>query len=315
MNQLKKIEIKVGIVTLAALALFIIGFTWGKGFKSSYSRQTIHIRFANSSGIQISAPLVVNGVTRGSVLSIRNDNGGVLIEADIDSTSDFRKDVSARIMILEITGGKKIEIAPGIADEKFYIKSEIPGKTSADLSELIAMAGDVANHGRIMFRRVDTILAAISSIVGKPEFTNRINGSIDNLYNVSNTLDRSLNDENGSLYITIKNLRILSSDLREAYQGYNPKINALLDKLDRITDDASQLITNAKSTLRRSDTLLSNFNEISDSIKNGSGLVPRLINDQALAARLDSALAELSLLASQLRQYGINTNVRLGSRP
>ena len=125
MKDTRSIEIKVGLVSILAVILFIIGITLGRGLYVSVNPVTVKIRFPNSGNIQISAPVFVNGVKRGAVASVRNDNGSVLVTADLDNVREFRRDVSARISILEITGGKKIEIFPGKSPEKYKIGDEI----------------------------------------------------------------------------------------------------------------------------------------------------------------------------------------------
>jgi hypothetical protein len=44
-------------------------------------------------------------------------------------------------------------------------------------------------------------------------------------------------------------------------------------------------------------------------------LVSKAIYDKEFASRLDSAITNLFNLVDQLKQYGINVNVRLGSNP
>ena len=104
----KSKEIKVGIVTFVAILLFIVGMTLGRGYRISVDPTELNIRFPNSGGISPSAPVLINGVERGSVNSINPDNGSVLIKISLDDISDLNSDASARISMLEITVGKKI---------------------------------------------------------------------------------------------------------------------------------------------------------------------------------------------------------------
>ena len=69
-------EIKVGIVSVLAVILIIIGITLGRGVHVTVSQKTIKMRFPHSGSIKMTEPVLVNGVRRGMVESIKNDNRG-----------------------------------------------------------------------------------------------------------------------------------------------------------------------------------------------------------------------------------------------
>ena len=113
MKSNKNLELKVGLLSIAAIILLVVGITLVKGISVSISQNVIRLRFEQSAGIQESAPVTINGVKRGSVTKVENDNGSVLISANLSDISDIKEDAFAKITMLEITGGKKIEIFPG----------------------------------------------------------------------------------------------------------------------------------------------------------------------------------------------------------
>ena len=53
MKDTRSIEIKVGLVSILAVILFIIGITLGRGLYVSVNPVTVKIRFPNSGNIQI----------------------------------------------------------------------------------------------------------------------------------------------------------------------------------------------------------------------------------------------------------------------
>ena len=138
----RKKEIRVGIVALLSLIVLIAGITIGKGLIVGVSQNTLSFTFPSSGGIEIGAPIFINGVKRGSVISTENINGGVAIAGSIDDVSDLHPDAQAKISMLEITGGKKIDISPGIASGNLDISKPIAGTISADATELISLVGD-----------------------------------------------------------------------------------------------------------------------------------------------------------------------------
>ena len=77
MKSSKSQEIKVGIVTLVAIALFIIGIIIGNDYSISVDTIRIKMRFPTSGGIEQSSPVFVNGVKRGRVIEVKPNNGNV----------------------------------------------------------------------------------------------------------------------------------------------------------------------------------------------------------------------------------------------
>jgi len=185
-------EVKVGAVTIVAIVLFVLGIMLGQNYRVGVKLHTLTMQFPNSGGIQDGSPVVVNGVKRGSVGTIVNNNGSVLITAILDKIDDLRSDASARITILEITGGKKIEINPGLAVNKLNPGNIIPGKTPADIQELVVLLGDVVVDAVVLLHRIDTIAAEANKIISKGNFSDNVIKTLDNASEAALTLNEWL---------------------------------------------------------------------------------------------------------------------------
>lgn len=314
MNAQRKLEIKVGLVSITAILLFIIGMTLGRGVSVSASK-TIYLRFPSSGGIQNTAPVVVNGVKRGSVVSVKNQNGSVLITADIDDISDLKSDVTAKIVMLEITGGKKIEITPGKSQEQFDINKEISGVNASDIGDLLTMLGEVGTDAHLLVKRLDTISASISYMLADGKLVNKLNQTLDNVNEISVSTKNLLTNNTSDLNVTLKNLKELTNSLKITYNKTEPKIDTLLQKLDNTLNDVGILIDVADTTLNNADYLIGDLRGLTYRIQNGDGFATKLLFDKELSMKLDSTFITLKLLVEQIKEYGINANVRLGSRP
>ncbi len=315
MKNLKKIEIKVGIVSVAGAILLVLGIILGRGYKVSMTAETIHLRFPNSAGLQVSSPVVVNGVKRGVVSSVSNDKGSVLVVATVDNTNDFRKDVRARITILEITGGKKIEIFPGNADEPFDPKQEIPGETSADFSDLVTYLGEISIQGKKLLLQLDTTLSSANKLLGDKRFIQETREVISNANQALRVTKEIMELNQSNINQTLKNLRDITSALKRDYTKYEPRIETLVNRLDVISAKATNLLDNTQNSINMLDTALSQINGLLGEIRNGDGLVHNIIYDKSFFIRLDTALTNLSELVSLIRYHGVNVNLRLGTRP
>lgn len=315
MKNIKQIELKVGLVSVAGTLLLILGLIFGRGYKVSVSTQSIKFRFPNSDGLQVSSPVFVNGVKRGSVSSVVNDNGSVLVTATIDNTDDFRKDVRARITILEITGGKKIEIFPGTSPEKFDPNIEIQGETSADFADLVTQLGIILEKAKYTISQLDTTLTSTNKILADKNFTTNIKVAIDNA-NQTLSLTREILEQNQSgINQIIRNLKEISSSLRSDYTNYQPKIEKIITRLDEISTETTNLLESGNGIVGKIDTALAQLNNILNEIRNGDNLANKMIYDKEFSQKLDSTLKNVSELINFIQKYGVNVNLRLGTRP
>lgn len=313
-NQRNK-EIIVGIVSFLAIALLFIGIILGKGMKVSTNDKLLKIRFPNSGGIQVSEPVVVNGVKRGSVIGVKNDNSSVLVTIELDNYNDIKIDAQAKITILEITGGKKIEIFPGIEKEKFSLKNEMIGITPPDIAELVSLVGEVSGDAITLVKRLDTIAAAGTELFADGKFVQDLKYSANNASELATNVNLFFNDNKQKLNQTLNNLDILTKNLKNAIDKHEPSIGRILNDVEFALKDARVLLTNADSTIVDANKLVSNLNMITNEIKDGNGFVNKLIYDKDLNQKLDSAFINLNDLIFMIKNYGVNVNVRLGSRP
>ena len=163
MTSQRATEIRVGLVSIGAIILLVLGIFLARGVNVSKSQQTIYVRVPHSGGIEPGSVVTINGVKRGSVTSVKNDQGSVLVAAVLDNIADLHTDASAQISMLEITGGKKMEIDPGVARANLAPQSVIHGRVAPDIGEVLAIVGDVADDAKNLVRRLDTICLLYTS--------------------------------------------------------------------------------------------------------------------------------------------------------
>lgn len=314
MEVSRNTEIKVGIVTLAALLLALGGFIVGKGISFSPNEKLVMFRLPTSDGLDNSSPVVVNGVSRGKVKEIRNENGSVLVLASVDDVSDLHADATARVSILEITGGKKIEIFPGTSAKLFDISKEIPGDVAADIGSLVGMLGDASDDAKRVLRRVDTITAALTALLSDGTVMANIRTMADDGSVALHNARLLLEDNRANLNVAVKNLRVISEDVRRIIDKNDPKLTSLLDKLDRTISSTDGTIARADDAIVKADTLLKNVNDVIVSVKTNDGLVHRILYDTVFANRLDTTLYSLRKFINSARANGVNVNIGIGHK-
>lgn len=307
-------DVKVGIVSLAAMLVLLIGIILGQGIGLS-STTLIKMRFPNSGSIQTTSPVLINGVKRGSVKDVINDRGSVLITAEMDNIDDIYSDATARISILEITGGKKIEIMPGKSGAKFSASNEIPGKTPADLADLVASAGELVENVETLLVDADTTVRAVNTILADGVVNEKVRNILGSTENLTQSLNKFVDRNVADLEACVKNANHIVAQLRTSIDKNEPKVSALVDELGTTVKKTNALLANIDKTLGEASGTLDDIKKITRKINSGEGTIGKIIYDDNFAKSLDSTLFELNDLVKQLKKYGINANIRLGSRP
>lgn len=311
----KKQEVSVGILFFVGLLLLFLGIFFAKSCNFSASDNLLKIRFPNSGGIQYGEPVVVNGVKRGSVQNVENNNSSVLVSIKLDNYDDIKSDASAKITLLEITGGKKIEIKPGISSEKFNLKNEMIGKTPADLPELVSLIGDVSGDLVSLVKKLDTVASSATSLLADGQVVSDIRNTLSTTNQITQDLKGLISNNTNKIQGAIDNLAILSRDLKVFVDDNKNTLSDIINNADTTLSDTKILISNVENSIKKADELLSNINSMVSDIKTKESLVNKLLYDKEFSLKLDSTLNSLGILVNTIQEHGINVNVRLGSRP
>lgn len=312
-NQ-RSTEIKVGIIAIGAIVILIVGITLGKGINVAGDKKLIPIRFANAGGIELGAPVWINGVQRGSVMEVKPEGDSVLVRVTLDKASDLHADVGARVTILELTGGKKIEMLPGNSPT-MWNGQEIKGQSVPDFGEMLALVGDLGGDAKVLVRRLDTITASLTTLLADGTFIKGLRQTANDAGATVAALRTLIENNKGNLQASIANMRSLSEDLRTMVKDNEPAVTALIHKLDAAATTAQKIITSADSTLTRVDKLVLNVDGIVQDVRRGEGSIGKLLYDKSLAVKLDSTMSNMQIFIDQVSKHGVNVNLRLGTRP
>ncbi len=315
MNPDKKKELIVGLVALAGVVMLVLGVMLGESFSLSGQQKTIQFMFPSSGGIKPSSPVVVNGVERGSVSTIENKNDSVLVIAFIDGIDDIYTDATARISILEITGGKKLEIFPGISSQSISANHIIRGKTASDLGDLIADVGEVSVDLKRIVRGLDTLIVNANGILGDKVLMNDLRVTITNASEAMVRINDMVARNEGAINSSIANLSELSRELNSAVKEQKPNIERIIADMKQVSEKAVTLIDKVDNSWDDVSKIAADVRKIIEDIQNNESLLNKLLYDKQLAQRLDSVMYNLGSFVEKIDQHGINVNVRLGTRP
>lgn len=293
-----KPELKVGLaVAVAALALWLV-IWWAKDVK--VGQQTANILFPNVSGLQVGDPVTARGVKAGKVESIQVLPNGVNVRVSLSPDLKLYRNASAKLTMLELMTGKKIELFAGTSDAGELQSGDlIQGAFSADVPTLVGYAGEAVDTLRYLVADLQLVLRNANALIGDPELREDLKISVKNLR------------------VITEDLKVVSHDLRQTdIKSLVARIDQTLASVDALLKELQPQLSGAlgdvRQTVKNADELIASLKQLSDRLqRDRQSLVGKVLNDEQFVAKLDSVIAHLNNVLKLGEKEGINVKLRV----
>lgn len=301
MKNQRRTEIKVGITVVAAVLIFVWVLGWAKNLTIGAQRKEIRVQFNTVAGLEIGDPVTINGVRKGYVDNITINNNDVITVLNLEHDAKIKEDARYVVMMLDLMGGKKVEITPGNSLNEIDYSKIQKGEFVGDVASAMAMLGSVQNDLVDVIKEVKVTLVAVNKTLNDDKFSNDLKTSFSNLTQLTENLN-----------VLLKNN---SADLNKLLKAGNELAGNVNSFIQTNRDSISQTISSIQSVLKESKTLLVKVNDLIDqtnSSKNNLGKIlndPELIND--LKTTINHAKELTRILVEQLKAKGIEVNAHI----
>jgi len=292
-------ETKVGVLTITALTILILGFNFLKGkdiFKKSHK---IYAVFNDLGSLSKSNEVKINGYVIGSVIGLDvTDKDMTGIVATINLTQDVNIPRDSKALIsTPLVGASFITIEKGESTE--YLASGDTLTTRVD----VGILDDVKAQLTPTLSKVRTTLDSLNSVFGKingvlnNETRAGLQQSMTNLSRATHSLDNLLSDPNSPLKKTLQNT------------------SELTDGLKKNTENINQTIANAKTaseklaalelqpTIDSLNQMVSQWKNTAAMISSPNGTLGALLTDRSLYNKLNDAILGVEILIDDLRAH------------
>lgn len=257
-----QVELKVGIlITVAIAILFILTFTLGK-FSFFQKGYNIKVAFNFVEGMDNGAPVRMAGVRVGNIKEVNliTQENRVVLSIWIDGNIPIRKDSRFYLSTLGLMGEKYVEINPGVSNEFLKNGDLVVGQDTRRLEDLIKQGQEIASDaGRI-----------VKSI---SQFTDNI----------------STSELKGSISEVMKNLNVLTSDIKDISSGKKGDIEVTITKL--------------KETMVKLEKITTSLDSILAKIDRGEGTVGVLVSDKQVASDIKEIVANFKVFSKDVKDH------------
>ncbi len=293
-----KTELKVGIMVVIGLIVFLWVLSWAKNFSLTSTDKILRVKFANVSGLEIGDYVTVNGVRKGFVEDFKVQGENVIVTISINKEVELKEDAQFAVTMLDLMGGKKIEVLPGTSSASLDFNQVQNGTFQADIPAVMSMIGKIEGDLFNSMEDLKITLKSLNDYLTDEELNRNVKSSLSNLNELTTKINLMLDENRTGIKILTDNAAELTSEAREFISANKEGINTSVNDLQII--------------LKRTDSLLISMNNFAAKISDEENNLNKVLNDKELYNNLIESVKHLNqlseILLEQLQNEGIKVD-------
>lgn len=299
MRDNKKTELKVGLTVFLGIliTLWIIG--WAKNSFLFSETKPLAVEFNSVAGLNVVDGVYINGVKKGLVTNIKLEKNSILVHLTFDSPVKLTKDATFSIMMLDLMGGKKVEITNGNSDQYMNFNETQKGTFAGDVSTAMAALGSVQDELVTIIKDVKVSLDNINGVLTDAELKTNLKSTIVEARQMLQKINSLININKDNIATLIENSNKLVKNTDNFISNNDKEISKSIENLNKL--------------LKNSDSLMVKLNKISDETTAKKNNIGKLLYDEDTYKKLLDTLEKIDLLIdelnSQLKGKGLNVDL------
>ncbi len=284
-------EIKTAILVIAAILLFIWGYSFLKGKDLFTNYKTLFVEYKNVEGLTVSAPVTISGLNIGKVnaITIKNDSGLIIVEMQINSDFPISKSSIAEIYAPSPIGGKQLAILPNFEDKILAIDGDYLKSSSK-----LGLTDELAKQIEPLKYKIELLLDNANTM----------------LVNVNQVLDtkskENLRNSLANLNDVLLQFKGVSKEVNEMLAQNKSKISGTMSNVEKASANFSKFSdslakANIGQTVKNLEKTLANVDKMMGDMQAGKGTMGKLMKDDAMYNNFIKTSKELELLLQDLR--------------
>jgi phospholipid/cholesterol/gamma-HCH transport system substrate-binding protein len=290
-------ETKVGILTIVALTLLIVGFNFLKGKNVFNKEKHLYAVFSDLGSLRKSNEVKMKGLPVGVIYDyteIDKNLSGIIVTITMKRDVNIPKDSKATIES-ELLGNTYMNVAQGQSTE--FLKDGdtiVTDRASSFLGDVKAQITPTLTSVRGAIDSLKIVLGGLNRLFDKDTKGN-ISEIIRNLKQTTGSLNRLLDAETGALASTLANANSISNNLKKN----NDSITATISSIKKAADKFSGL--EVQPTIDTLQASITEFKNILSRFNTNEGTLGLLMKDRKLYDQLNSILLGIEILLDDIR--------------
>jgi phospholipid/cholesterol/gamma-HCH transport system substrate-binding protein len=290
-------ETKVGILTIVALTLLIVGFNFLKGKNVFNKEKHLYAVFSDLGSLRKSNEVKMKGLPVGTIYDyteIDKNLSGIIVTITMKRDVNIPKDSKATIES-ELLGNTYMNVVQGQSIEFLEDGDTIvTDRASSFLGDVKAQITPTLTSVRSAIDSLKIVLGGLNRLFEKDTKGN-ISEIIRNLKQTTGSLNKLLDAERGALAATLDNANSITGNLKKNNDSITATISSIKKAADKFSGlEVQPTIDTLQATINELKTVLSKFNT-------NEGTLGLLMKDRKLYDQLNSLLLGVEILFDDIR--------------
>lgn len=309
-----KKEVIIGLTILVSLGLLIFGINYLKGINFFNSNRTFYSYYDDVQGLVPGSLVKTKGKQVGVVQDVYFDpeTQSRLIAVISISESDLKIPVSSEAKLIpEILGTSYIELVLGY-DSTINMVSKGPFLNNKDtirpaykfgMTEMVTQKIEpVEVKVNAILERVDKLLLGLDNVIGDEgqelkSIMNKLKATITTLNHTVSGVDSLMASESQTIKNTLRNVESITANLKKS----NEKITNLVTNFSDLSDTLKN--TDIVGTVNEAKAALAGVSDMMDEINNGNGSAHQLIYSDSLINNINGMIQEAQTLVENIKEH------------
>ncbi len=321
-------ELKLGIVSILAIAIALWGYQYLKGKNILGKVQSFKTVYENIEGLKMAAPVEINGYVVGSVSKIElnpESAKSMLINFDVQGEWKLPQNTVAILAAdNSLVGSKKIILQfDELCNNNCATNGSMLTPGYRGMLDALLDTDDLKSKMSILKGEAGPILDTLLNTLSNENADNAVSNSLvsmekamENMVTMTKTMNNLMSSSYSNINSTFENMAVVSGALANTNQDLQNMITNLsnlsqqiveadlgntLSKTSQTFDNTNELLTKLTSTVDQASGSFDKLNTMLAKVEDGNGSISKLLNDPEIYNNLENTSKHLSLLLQDLR--------------
>ena len=297
-------ETKVGALSAIAITLLILGFNFLKGKSIFKSGIFLYAKYADTKGLMISNPVVINGLQIGSVYELEEQDKNIdtiIVAIKLNRELNIPVNSIATVSNNPLTSSS-ITIEMGTS--KDFLKHDDTLLTSNNpgmLGNLTQRIIPLVDRVTVTVQSLDSVLKNINTVFdpytknNMQEVVVNANKTMAYLVTSAASLNALLNNQTGVLSKSLNNVNSFTQTLARN----NDKVDHMMANIETATTNFSK--ADIDGTINQLRGTVERLNAAVEKIDSKDGSLGLLLNDKQVYKNLENTTRSLNILMDDIR--------------
>ena len=281
----------IAIVVIISIGLLYWGINYLKGINLFKPANFYYVKFEQVDGLNVSAPVTINGFKVGLVKDIDYDYSANQISVMLSLNKDLRIPVGSTVSLgSDLLGTAQLSIQLSKAKDYYDVGSVLESRNETGLMGKVE--SDVMPQLIAVLPKIDSILTNVNAILANPA----INHSVGRRDGITQELAKSSVQWRGLMTKINKNAPGIVNNVN----GITSNLNTASGNLNQLSGKMAKMPLD--STVENLNKTLANMQALTQKLNDNKSTLGLLMNDKKLYDNATSTVASLDSLLTDLKR-------------